>query len=460
MFQSVQVAVLACSLCAVAAQNIGTIAGALITNGMDSRNTSLYPLGLSIDYWGNLFVVSGNQLLMVGSNRLLTVVAGAPKPGISGNGGPAETAFLNTPHGVSVYSGAPPGNRYIADTLNHRICVVWAENGTITTIAGTGNPGFSGDGGPATNADLNLPYDVQADANGNIYIADTFNNRIRVVWAASGVIQSIVGNGSALYSGDGGPALQASLDHPYNVQLDAQSNILIADNGNNVIRKVWAATGTITTIAGTGVKGYNADGIPATAAQFNSPSAVHVDAKNNTYVADTGNHRIRIIWAVNGSIDTIAGTGGFGYSCDDVPATNSTLFFPSDLQLDAENNMYIADTHNNRLRKVWASNNTITTVMGGVTANNIQATAAALFGPRGIHVDAANNRYIADTYNNLIRVVWAATGTIATLAGSGIAGYGGDGFPATSMGVFLHNPTAVRYQLHMFNAMYCLVCVI
>ena len=222
----------------------------------------------------------------------------------------------------------------------------------ITTYAGNGIAGYAGDGGPATSAQLKPPEDVDVDSSGNIYIADTQNQRIRKVDAATGIIQTVAGTGSAGYNGDGGPATSAQLKAPSGVAIDSSGNIYIADTQNFRIRKVDAATGIIQTVAGTGVAGYSGDGGPATSAQIKNPAVVAVDASGNIYIADTLNHRIRKVDAATGIIQTVAGTGVAGYSGDGGPATSAQIKNPAVVAVDASGNIYIGDTDNHRIRKV------------------------------------------------------------------------------------------------------------
>lgn len=213
-------------------------------------------------------------------------------------------------------------------------------NGYIYTYAGDGVPGYSGDGGPATSAGLFQPSDAALDAAGNIYIADTYNNRIRKVEAATGMIATIAGNGTQGYSGDGGPATSAEFCLPSGIVLDAAGNLYIADWCNNRIRKVDALTGIITTFAGGGVGG---DGGPATNAGIEAPFSPALDSSGNLYFGDLGNDRVRKVDAATGIITTVAGDGIFSYSGDGGPATSAELYFPYGVALDAAGNLYIAD---------------------------------------------------------------------------------------------------------------------
>ena len=306
----------------------------------------------------------------------------------------------------------------------------------ITTIAGIGSWGYGGDNGPATSATLFLPTAAAVDSSGNVYIVDYYNNRIRKVTASTGVITTIAGNGTAGYSGDNGPATSAELNLPAGIALDSAGNIFVVDTQNVRIRKITAATGIITTVAGNGTLGSGGDNGPATAASMAYPDGVAVDNSGNIYIADTDNGMIRKVTASTGVITTIAGTGYVGSSGDNGPATNATLYYPNAVALDGSGNVYIADSANNKIRRITGSTGIITTAAGsgtaGYTGDNGLATSATLNDPFGVAVDSSSNVYVAEFYNNTIREVSAATGVIATIAGTGTAGYSGDNGPATS----------------------------
>ncbi len=327
---------------------------------------------------------------------------------------------------------------FIADTNNCRIRKVDGSGTTITTVAGNGTFGYSGDGGAATEAELDTPKGVAVDASENIYIADTNNHRIRKVDAASPYnINTIAGTGSKGDSGDGGPATEAQIYNPNDVYVDSSGNIYIADTGNHRIRKVDAASPyNINTIAGTGNRGFSGDGGPATEAQIDTPNGVYVDSSGNIYIADTGNHRIRKVDAASPyNINTIAGTGSKGDSGDGGPATEAEFYNPYGVFLDVSGNIFIVDQINNRIRKVDASTGIITTVAGngtgGHSGDDGQATEANIEWPKGLCVDASGNILIADTDNHCIRKVDASTGIITTIAGTPDSwGYSGDGGPA------------------------------
>ncbi len=311
--------------------------------------------------------------------------------------------------------------------------------GEITTVAGDGTAGYSGDRGTATSAELSSPSGVAVDSVGDIYIADVGNQCIRKV-SPSGMITTVAGNGTAGYSGDGGPATSAELDDPAGVAVDASDNLYIADSLNSVIRKV-SPNGIITTVAGDGYSrlgtgqpsfndgGYSGDGGPATSAELNNPYAVAIDSSGNLYIADTYNRRIRKV-DTSGVITTVAGNGYAGpgdlggYSGDGGQATSAELAQPFGVAVDSAGNIYISDQNNNRIRKVDTSGVITTVVSGGI--------GTGVSSPAGLAVDAAGNLYIADMGNQCIRKV-DASGNFTTIAGSiGSPGYSGDGGSSAS----------------------------
>ena len=321
--------------------------------------------------------------------------------GANGDGGDAISAQLNTPTGVSVDIS---GNVYIAQFPNNKIRMVNSA-GTITTIAGTGVLGNSGDGGAATSAQLYNPIAVSVDIYGNVYIADYGNHKIRMV-SSTGIITTIAGTGTVGNSGDGGAATSAQLYYPTGVSVDISGNVYIADQYNHKIRKVTSA-GIITTLAGTGTAGYNGDGNAATSAQLNYPMAVSVDVSGNVYIAEGGNNKIRMVTS-SGNITTIAGTGTEGSSGDGGAATSAQLNGPAGVSVDISGNVYIADGNNNKIRKVTSAG-IITTLAGtgtaGYNGDGNAATSTQLNLPFGVSVDVSGNVYIADTWNHEIRMV-------------------------------------------------------
>ncbi len=300
----------------------------------------------------------------------------------------------------------------------------------INTIAGNGITGFSGDGGPAISASFNQSPHCVIDAGGNIYITDYNNNRIRKVDAA-GTITTYAGTGVGGYSGDGGLATAAKLNHPNLISMDGAGNIYFGDQLNHVIRKITPAN-IITTIAGNGTAGSAGDGLPATNAQLNNPLSAAVDAAGNIFIADYGNHRIRKVSAA-GIMSTYAGTGIAGFSGDGGPASAAKIWQPTSVCFDLAGNLYITDQLNNRIRKVTPAG-IISTVAGsstvvGYTGDGGPATNAKMYYPAEVTVDPAGCLYIADSYNDVIRKI-NASGIITTIAGTGVAGYSGDGGPA------------------------------
>ena len=314
----------------------------------------------------------------------------------------------------------------------------------ITTIAGNGTQGYSGDGGQAVYASLYAPIGVTFDTASNLYFSDQGNNCVRMI-NTLGIITTIAGKGTHGYSGDGGQAINAELSHPAVIVFDVFGNLYIADTDNHCIRMVNTA-GIITTIAGNGTGGYSGDGGPATSAELDAPYGVTFDSFNDLYIADYGGNSIRKINTV-GIISTIAGNGTLGFSGDGGQATAAELFYPQGVRFNAAGNLFITDTYNNRIRMI-NSLGTINTIIGngvlGFSGDGGQATGAELYQPVGIIFDAANNLYFSDSENNRIRKVNAA-GIISTIAGNGIGGYSGDGGEVTT--AELHNPAEIAFDL-------------
>lgn len=312
----------------------------------------------------------------------------------------------------------------------------------IYTVAGSGIAGYSGDGGPAVSADLNYPYGTVFDNAGNLYIADGVNCVIRRVAANTGIISTIAGTGVPGYSGDNGPASNAQFNGPFGLAIDGSGNLYVSE-GNNVVRKIDIASGIITTYAGNYAAGTNGplgDGGPATSANLGGPGGLAFDTAGNLYIASSAS-RIRQVAVATGIITTVAGNGVYGYTGDGGPAINATLTDPAGLALDSAGNIYIADTNNEVIREVNAATGIISTIVGDGTpaygGDGGPALNAEMYAPIAVTLDSARNIYIADWLNNVVRKVTAATGVITTFAGS-YAGLetcnavGGDGGPATS----------------------------
>ncbi len=314
----------------------------------------------------------------------------------------------------------------------------------ITTVAGNGILGYSGDGGPATAAKLHLPGKVITDASGNIYIADSWGHRVRKVDNATGIITTIAGTGVAGYNGDGIPATSAKLNDPCGLALDANGDLYIADINNNRIRKIDHNTGVITTMAGNGINAFSGDGGPATSASLGAAGYIVFDESGNLFIADNNNFRIRVVSVATGIISTVAGNGfgvgtvsGGGYNGDGIPATAAELNYPGGIAIfgnpsEGGEALYFADSKNYRIRKVDLASGIIITVAGngilGYIGDGTPATSAEVQGPTDIAFDKNGNYYIAE-FNGRVRKV-DTNGIITRAAGADTFGYNGDGILA------------------------------
>jgi len=418
---------------ASANSTINTVAGIGVGDG--SRSTAavlLDPSGVARDSAGDLFIADSgdNRVREVNhATGIITTVAGTGAPGYSGNNIQATAAMLDSPDGVALDSA---GNLYIADSGNNRIRKVNLSTGVITSVAGNGSGGYGGDNGQATAAELYSPESVAIDTSGDLFIADTGNERIREVNHSTGIITTVAGSGIPFYNGDGIPAIDAYLASPTGVALGTSGDLFIADTGDDRIREVNHSTGIITTVAGTGMPYYNGDGIPASRAALFSPTGVALDAAGDLFIADSGNNRIREVYASSGTIATVAGSATAGFGGDGGAATAAALNGPKDVALDSSGNLYVADAANNRIREVNYTTGVIATVAGGFIGDGGQATSAGLIALNDTAVDVAGDIFIADTADNRIREINHATGLITTVAGTGLAGYNGDGIQATA----------------------------
>src|SRR6266702_22570 len=484
----VQQAAVAGNITTVAGGVGGPDAGTAVSLGPGQNNLCGITYGS-----GALYVADSDVVREVSpqTGRLTTPV-GTGTAGPLGDGGPAASAELSTCGATLDHSG----NLVIADLGGSRIRVVAASTGTfygqamtagdIYTVAGTGLFGFTGEGHLATTANLDGPSAVAVDGAGNLVIADSGNERVRVVAARAGTfygqamtagdIYTVAGTGTFGFSGEGGPATGAELDGPRGVTVDGAGNLVIADRGNNRVRVVAVSDGTfygqampagdIYTVAGTGTFGFSADGGPATAAELASPGQTAVDGAGNLVIADWGNNRVRVVAASTGTlygqamtagdIYTVAGTGQVGFGGEGGLATAAKLDGPQDVAFDGAGNLVIADSGNDRIRVVAARTGSfygramtvrhIYTVAGngtfGFSGDGGAATAAELRIPQDAVVDSAGNLVITDSENYRVRVVAASTGTfygqamtagdIYTVAGTGTLGFAGDGGPALS----------------------------
>lgn len=434
--------VFSCTFCALLAfainaqsQIITTIAGGgpanLGGNGGQATNAEMAsPFGLAMDAAGNMYIADqqNNCIREVNASGIISIIAGTGINGYGGDGGNATNAMLNLPQGVAVDAS---GNVYLADTRNNRIRCV-NTSGTIFTFAGNGFGGFSGDGGAASSCELYGPTDIKLDGSGNIYIADDMNDCIRKV-NTSGIISTFAGmGGNGGFSGDGGPAIFAQLYSPLAIALDVSGNMYITDSFNYRIRKI-NTSGTISTIVGKGLGGYSGDGGPATSAEIYIPYGVTVDGSANIYISDYNNFRIRIVNS-SGIISTLTGNGIQAFSGDGGPAASAKIAGAAGIITDASGDTYFSDMGDNRVRKINSSG-IISTIAGSSNlapiGNGGPATAASLSTPIGIMINRTGNIYVADYAHQSIRVINTA-GIISNVAGNGIAGYSGDGGPATA----------------------------
>ena len=406
-------------------------------NNMPAIDANLYtPYGVALDSAGNYYIAvyNGQRVYKVDTTGNLTVVAGSGAAGYSGDGitGGAVNADLYRPYGEAVDSS---GNVYIADFSN---CVVRKVDttGTITTIAGINVCGYTGDGGKGTLAELYGPAGVALDGLGNLYIADYYNCVVRKLVLATNIISTYVGNHTCGYSGDGGNAASAELYQPSGVATDTAGNLYIADTSNYVIRQVTKATNKINTIAGNHTGGFTGDGGPATSAEMNQVFNLAVNGAGTTVTfADFYNQRVRQ-FTVGGNINTVAGTGTAGFTGDGGAATSADLYYPEGVAVTSAGAIYIGDSANNRVRKVTGG--TINTVAGNgsptveTQLNPESPQAAVLQYPYGIATDASGNIFVAESHNYEIRELVHSSNLLTDFAGSGTYGYTGDGGKATS----------------------------
>lgn len=381
-----------------------------------------YPLAVAADRTGNLYMGEYGKVLRLSPAGALTTIAGTGAIGDSGDGGPATSAEINTPRGIAVDAS---GNVYVSDAWGNAVHKI-ATNGTISTFVSGG---------------LNYPAGIALDSTGALYIADNANSSVRQV-APNGTISTVAGNGQFLYGGDGGPAISAELSAPYGVAVDTAGDLYIADWGNNRIRVVSA--GVINTYAGNGTAFWG-DGSLATDALMSSPTGVAADDVGNIYISDTRDNRVRRINA-EGVIYTFAGNGVAAYKGDGGPATEASLYWPAGIALDTSGNLLIADWLNSLIRRVTPGG-IITTAAGngqlGFAPDHVPATSVPLMSPQGVATDAAGNFYIADTVNSAIRKV-TKDGVISRIAGTGAHGYDGDGGAAVKAELYYPQDIAVN----------------
>ncbi len=434
-----------CASNLVQGQIISTVAGkggaGYNSDGIPATQAQLnFAASAIVDGSGNIYIADqyNNRIRKVNASGVISTFAGTGAYGFSGDGGAATAAKLYAPCSLVFNAG---GDMIVLDRFNQRVRKI-NTSGVITTIAGNGSASYGGDGGQATAASINNAIAICLDAGGNLFISDAGNARIRKV-SSGGVITTFAGTGSFSYSGDGGQATAAAISGPQGILADGAGNILFCDMNNNRVRKI-AASGVITTFAGMGSSGFSGDGGAATAAHISTPTGIAKDSYGCIYFADRDNNRIRKV-STSGIITTIAGTGASGYNGDGIPATTATFYIMFGLSIDGANNLYVADEGNGRIRKIDTTGNVISVAgMGnpGFSGDGGAATAGQLFSPVGVKVDAAFNVYIADKDNGRVRKRDAA-GNITTIAGTGSISSSGDGGPATSAGLSLMHGIAV-----------------
>jgi trimeric autotransporter adhesin len=425
------------------AYTVSTVAGQTRPTGdggLASQALLDRPAGLVYDGAGNLYIADRDSFRVrkVDTSGKISTVAGTGVYGYSGDGGSATAALIGTPQALAVDSA---GNLYFSDS-NFQVVRKVTPAGTISTIAGNGNTGYSGTGGPATSASLNGPNGLAFDAAGNLYIAETNNNRVMKV--SGGTISLYAGSGENYLTASTGNAATLPLSSPAGLVFDAAGNLYVASQNYAAIMQVTPG-GIMSLFAGHGYDGASdGDGGPASAAHFLSPVALATDANGNLYVADNVAQVVRKINA-GGTISAIAGAVyTVGFSGDGGSSVTAQFFAPSGLAVDKSGNLMVSDYGNNRIRKIDPVALTIVTAVGSATqiGDGAAAASAQLLQPGGTALDAAGNLYIADTANHRIRKV-DTTGKISTIAGTGIAGYSGDGAAATAAQLFSPQSVAV-----------------
>ena len=335
----------------------------------------------------------------------ISTYVGTGEGGHAGDGGQAGDAVCNEPFMCDFDSA---GNLFYTEAKNHIVRRVDKASGIVTTVAGNCESGYSGDGGSAIQATMQEPNSLQVDQNnGDIYIVDRQNAVVRKVDATSGIITTVAGTGEVGYSGDGGPGNQAMFREPNDCFLDGKGGLLIADIQDQRIRRLDLATGIVTTVAGNGEKERTGDGKPALEASFLGARAVCLDSKGNMYVAEREGNGVRKV-DTNGLMSTIAGNGERGYEGDGGPALTATWGSPKALRCDAQDNIIVVDTENHAIRRIDAVTGVVTTIAGGRLGGEGDggaATDAAMDRPHGCGIDTDGNIYIADSNNHRVRVV-------------------------------------------------------
>jgi len=332
-------------------------------------------------------------------------VAGIGVSGASGDGGAAIAAKVGNPYGLTL---GPDGALYVCGIDTHRVRRIELDTGRISTVAGTGIKGYSGDGGPATKANLNEPYEVRFDRAGNMYFVEMKNAIVRRVDANSGIIETIAGTGQAGFSGDGGAAKHATFNNPHSIALDGKGSMFVADISNNRIRRVDLKSGKISTFAGTGEKERTPDGAPIKGTPLNGPRALSFDKDGDMFLALREGNAVYKLDMKKGRFEHIAGTGEKGYDGHGGPAKSAKLSGPKGIEVGPDNAVYIADTESHTIRRIDLKSGIISTVAGDGTRHDGpdgDPAGCGLARPHGIYVDSKGTLYIGDSENHRVRIV-------------------------------------------------------
>jgi len=446
------------TLTVVAGSGAQGYAGDGIAGG--AANANLYhPIAVAVDGSGNVYIADQYNCVVrkVDTTNTITTIAGiAGSCTFGGDGGKGTLANLYYPSGVAVDSS---GNLFIGDNNNCRVRKVILSTDIISTYAGSGTCGYSGDGGGATSAELYTPEGVAVDTAGDLYIADTSNYVIRKVTKSTGKISTVAGNHTAGFSGDGGVATSAEMNQVFQLAVDGGgTTVTFADYYNQRVRQ-FTVGGNINTVAGTGTAGFSGDGAAATSAQLNYPEGVAVNSTGVVYVGDSNNYRVRQ-FTVGGNISTVAGNGSPTVETllNNAAPLGVVLQYPYGIAIDSAKDIFVAESHNFMVRELVHSSNQVDFFAGngtyGDTGDGGPATSAELSYDFGVAKDSAGNVYIADSYNQIIRVVNSA-GVISTFAGTpGRGGFNGDGGPATSALLYYPNGVAVDTKGNVYIADY------
>ena len=374
--------------------------------GSNQLNSSAFPVS-SVPSVVQSFFLIFFIVAPLSAAPTISTFAGNGKQGFSGDGAPAISAELHGPTGIV---RGPDGALYICDTDNQAIRKV-AVDGTISTVAGTGKRGYSGDGGPATKAELNEPYEVRFDKAGNLFFVERLNHLVRRVDTKTGVISTFAGTGKPGFSGDGGPATRASFKEPHSIQFAPDGSLYVCDVANNRIRRIDGGTGIVTTVAGNGQKKPTTDGAKFAGAALSGPRALDFDSAGNLWVALREGNAVYKLDLASGIAHRIAGTGKKGFTGDGGPALAATLSGPKGLSVAPDGSVYVADTENHCIRRIDVKAGTIDTVAGdGQKGDGPDGSppSCKLSRPHGIFVDSDGDIFIGDTESNKVRVIRSA----------------------------------------------------